>query len=351
MKSFPLHAAAAACLRHLPAEAAHNAALWGIRHGLGPRLPPAGDPRLTTTAFGLDFPNPLGLAAGFDKSARAAAQLFGFGFGFVEVGGVTPLPQAGNPRPRLFRLPADQAVINRMGFNNPGAAVVHDRFLRLNAPGIIGVNLAANGDSPEPVADFERLVATFAPVAAFLTLDISCPNTANGRVFLSPAPLADLLARTRAKAPNRTPLLIKLSPDLTDIELHDILDVALDAVRAAAVDGIIVSNTTTARPPGLRSPRAAQKGGLSGAPLFEPSTALLRQVYAYTGGQIPLIGVGGIATPEHAYAKIRAGASLLQLYTALVYSGPGVVSRTLDGLSALLSRDGFSNVADAVGAQ
>ncbi len=347
MKSLPFHDAAAACLRHLPAETAHNAALWGVRHGLGPHHPPAADRRLATTVFGLDFPNPLGLAAGFDKSARAAANLFGFGFGFIEVGGVTPRPQIGNPRPRLFRLPADHAVINRMGLNNPGAAVVHDRLSRLTNPGIIGVNLAANGDSAEPAADFEHLAAVFAPVAAFLTLDISCPNTANGRVFLSPAPLADLLTRTRAKTPGGTPILIKLSPDLTDDELHAILDVAL----AAAVDGIIISNTTTARPPGLRSPRATQNGGLSGAPLFDSSTALLRQVSTYTGGQIPLIGVGGIATAEHAYAKIRAGASLLQLYTALVYHGPSVVGRILEGLSALLRRDGFNNVADAVGAQ
>lgn len=348
MKSLPIHDAAAACLRHLPAEVAHNAALWGLRHGLGPHQSPAGSPSLAIRAFGLDFPNPIGLAAGFDKSARAAAQLFGFGFGFVEIGGVTPRPQSGNHRPRLFRLPSDQAVINRMGFNNDGAAIVRDRLALLTDPGIIGVNLAANGDSAEPIADFEHLVATFAPVAAFLTLDISCPNTANGRVFLSPAPLADLLARARAQLPKPgTPILIKLAPDLTDAELHAILDVAL----AARVDGIIVSNTTTARPATLQSRHAGETGGLSGAPLFARSTELLRQVHAHTAGQPPLIGVGGIATADQAYAKIRAGASLLQLYTALVYNGPGLIGRLLNDLAALLRRDGFKCVADAVGAQ
>lgn len=348
MKSLLVHDAAAACLRLLPPEAAHNAALWGLRHGFGPRQSTVGDPSLKTQVFGLDFPNPLGLAAGFDKSARAAAQLFGFGFGFVEIGGVTPRPQSGNPRPRLFRLPSDQAVINRMGFNNDGAAIVRDRLARLAGPGIIGVNLAANGDSAEPVADFEHLVAAFAPVAGFLTLDISCPNTANGRVFLSPAPLADLLARARAQVPDPgTPILIKLAPDLTGAELRAILDVAL----AAPVDAIIVSNTTTARPSTLRSRHAGEAGGLSGQPLFAPSTQLLAQVYAHTGGQVPLIGVGGITTAAQAYAKIRAGASLLQLYTALVYNGPSIVGRLLDGIAAHLRRDGFRCVADAVGTQ
>ena len=341
-----LHDAVAAALRRLPPETAHNAALWGLRHGLGPRATADPDPILKTRVFGRDFPNPLGLAAGFDKSARATAHLFGFGFGFVEIGGVTPRPQPGNPRPRLFRLPADRAVINRMGFNNDGAAAVAARLAE-PPPGLLGVNLAANADSPDPAADFETLAATFAPLAAFLTLDISCPNTTNGRLFLSPGPLADLLARVRQQLPADPPaILIKLAPDLDDTGLDPILDTAI----AAPVDGIIVCNTTVDRPTGLHGPAVRERGGLSGQPLFAPSTALLRRVYAYTGGAVPLIGVGGIASADQAYEKIRAGASLLQLYTALVYQGPSIIGRIQRGLADRLRRDGFATVADAVGA-
>ena len=340
-----LHDAAAAALRRLPPETAHNAALWGLRHGFGPRATASPDPILATRVFGRDFPNPLGLAAGFDKNARAANRLFGLGFGFVEVGGVTPRPQPGNPRPRLFRLPEDHAIINRMGFNNDGAAAIAAR-LAAPPPGILGVNLAANADSPDPTADFESLTTTFAPLAAFLTLDISCPNTANGRVFLSPGPLADLLARVRARLPDNPPaVLVKLAPDLEPGQLEPILDTAL----AASVDGIIVCNTTITRPPDLKSAAVRERGGLSGQPLFAPSTDLLRRTYAYTHGAVPLVGVGGIASAEQAYEKIRAGASLLQLYTALVYHGPGIVGRIQRGLADLLRRDGRQTITDAIG--
>lgn len=341
-----LHDAVAACLRRLPAETAHNIALWGLSRGLGPRATMSPDPILATRAFGRDFANPIGLAAGFDKNARAAYQLFGMGFGFVEIGGVTPKPQAGNPKPRLFRLPADAAVINRMGFNNDGAATVSAR-LGTDPPGIVGVNLAANADSDDPAADFETLAAIFAPVTAFLTLDISCPNTANGRVFLSPKPLADLLTRVRACLPAAAPaLLIKLAPDLEPGQLEPILDTAM----AANVDGVIVCNTTVSRPDGLQSTAVRERGGLSGQPLFAPSTELLKRTYAYTRGTVPLIGVGGVASAEQAYAKIRAGASLVQLYTALVYHGPSIIGRIQHGLADLLRRDGFKSVGDAVGA-
>lgn len=343
-----------ALLRRLPAEAAHGLALGALAHGFGPHRPPIADPRLQSVFCGRTIPVPIGVSAGFDKNARAIGGVFSLGTGFVEVGGVTPKPQAGNPKPRLFRLSADRAAINRMGFNNDGLDAVAARleaWRRNPACDLpVGVNLAANGDSAEPAADFEALVARLAPLADFLTVDISCPNSANGQVFLDPDRLRDLLARlnaTRATAAGEKPaMLVKLAPD-TDTAT---LDTLLEIIMAAGVDGITVANTTVARPNELRSPEKSERGGLSGRPLFAPSTEMLRHVYRRTGGTLPLVGVGGIGSGADAYAKVRAGASLLQLYTALIYEGPGLIRRICRDLSALLARDGFASIADAVGA-
>jgi dihydroorotate dehydrogenase len=343
-----------ALLRRLPAETAHGIALGALARGIGPHYRLPDDPRLATRFCGRPIPMPIGISAGFDKSAVAIGGVFALGTGFVEVGGVTPRPQAGNPRPRLFRLAADAAAINRMGFNNDGLDAVAARLAawRRNPTSDlpVGVNLAANADSDAPAGDFETLVRRLAPLADFLTVDISCPNTANGQVFLDPDRLRDLLARLNAVrtevAAGRTSMLVKLAPDIET----DPLDTLLDIIVAAGVDGITVSNTTIARPADLRSPESGERGGLSGRPLFARSTEMLRHVYRRTGGAVPLVGVGGIASGTDAYAKIRAGASVVQLYTALIFAGPGLIGRIGRDLSALLARDGFESVADAVGA-
>ncbi len=343
-----------ALLRCLPPETAHTLALGALARGIGPHRQPADDPRLQTEFFGRAIPVPVGVSAGFDKNAVAIAGVFGLGTGFVEVGGVTPRPQAGNPRPRLFRLAADRAAINRMGFNNDGLDAVSRRLTawrqRPMTPLPVGVNLAANADSADPARDFETLARTLTPLADFLTVDISCPNTENGQVFLDPDRLRDLLARLnaiRAEAHGASAsMLVKLAPDIEDPALDRLLDI----IVAAGVDGITVSNTTTARPASLKSPDQTQRGGLSGRPLFERSTEMLRHVYRQTGGAVPLIGVGGIGSGADAYAKIRAGASAVQLYTALIFEGPGLIGRICTELSTLLARDGFAKVADAVGA-
>ncbi len=350
-----IHDTAAALLRLLPPESAHRAALWALSHGLGPRQARTDDPILASTVWQRSFPNPIGIAAGFDKNARAIAGLLHLGVGFVEVGGVTPRAQPGNPTPRLFRLPGDRAVINRMGFNNDGLDAIQPRLQRAMASAgrVVGINLAANADTADPADDFALLVERLAPHADFLTVDISCPNTANGRIFLSPGPLGDLLARlmavrsaaTPARTPP-TPMFAKLSPDIDDSALAAVVA----TLSAAAIDGIVVCNTTTARPEDLRDHHRGQRGGLSGRPLFTPSTELLRRVYRLTQGTIPLIGVGGVASGADAYAKIRAGASLVQLYTALVYAGPSLIGRLKRDLAARLRADGFGNLAAAVGA-
>ena len=349
-----IHDAAAALLRQLPPERAHRAVLWGLSHGLGPRQSGADDPILASNLWQRSFANPIGLAAGFDKNAGALRGLMQLGLGFVEVGGVTPKPQRGNPRPRLFRLPGDRAVINRMGFNNDGLDVIHRRLQQRQAAAdqILGINLAANTDTHDPIADFALLVRTLAPLAGFLTIDISCPNTANGQMFLSPAPLRDLLDRLqderRAVTPGQSapPMLAKLAPDIDD----DALAPIIATLEAANIDGIIVCNSTTARPGDLTDANKGERGGLSGKPLFKRSTELLRRVYGLTGGKIPLIGVGGIASGADAYAKIRAGASLVQLYTALVYAGPSLIVKIKRDLATLLQRDGFPTLTAAIGA-
>ena len=334
-------------LHRLDPETAHELTLRALELGLVPPQPRDDDPILATTLFGRALTNPVGLAAGFDKNGRVYERMAAQGFGFVEVGGVTPLPQAGNPRPRVFRLPADAAVINRMGFPGEGADALEARLRRKGRGGIgaLGINLASNADSADPAADFVGLAQRFAPYADFLTLDVSCPNTANGQVFLDPARLADLLARLAAivwDGPGPT-LIAKLSPDIDEPLLERLVAVLL----GGAIAGIVVSNTTRARPATLHGAAAAEAGGLSGRPLFAASTGMLRRVRALTGGRVPLIGVGGVASGADAYAKIRAGASAVQLYTGLIYGGTALVTRIKRELAALVRRDGFASVADA----
>jgi dihydroorotate dehydrogenase len=335
-------------IRSLDPETAHRLTLWALsRPGL-PRLlrAEADDPILATSVFGRRFASPVGIAAGFDKDAVAAGALMRLGFGFVEVGTVTPSPQAGNPRPRLFRLPEDRAVINRMGFNNAGLPALLDRVKALPArPAPLVINIGANKDSADRIADYAAGLEAVAPVADLVTVNVSSPNTPGLRGLQDRAALEALLARLAA-VPAQPPLLLKIAPDLDDAALEDVAAVA----AAAGIAGIIVSNTTVTRPPGLRSRHRAEPGGLSGRPLFALSTERLRRLHRLAGGRIPLIGVGGIDSGEAAYAKIRAGASLVQLYTALVYHGPGLVGRIKRELAACLRRDGFAGVAEAVGA-
>ncbi|HEX4303013.1 MAG TPA: quinone-dependent dihydroorotate dehydrogenase [Rhizomicrobium sp.] len=348
--------AATAFLRFFPAETAHRATIV-LTKSCGPLLPTAAadDPRLAVTAFGLSFPNPVGLAAGFDKNADVPAQMARFGFGFVECGTVTPRPQAGNPRPRLFRLAQDRAVINRMGFNNDGVDVVAVRLSAYNrravaaspAPcGIVGINIGANKDSVDRVADYRMAFRRLGPLADYVTVNVSSPNTPGLRGLQNKDELTALLAAVieeRSRHKLRTPLLLKIAPDLDDNALDDIAAVA----DASGIEGLIVSNTTIARPLTLKSPLAKEQGGLSGAPLLEPSTRILREMRART--KLTLIGVGGIASGADAYAKLRAGATLVQLYSALAYEGPDLVTRIKRELLACLARDGFATLKDAVG--
>lgn len=334
-------------LRRLDPETAHRLAIKALKAGLAGRATAPDDRRLAVRAFGRDFPNPVGLAAGFDKNAEAMDALLGLGFGFVEVGGVTPRPQPGNPRPRVFRLPEDDAVINRMGFNNDGLEAVAARLKarRTTGPGLLAVNLGKNKDTEDAASDYEKGATAFAPLADLLVINVSSPNTPGLRALQGKEPLVEIIRRTRARC-GTTPLLLKIAPDLTAEDEVDICAVA----RAEGLDGLVVSNTTLARPDRLRGAARRETGGLSGKPLFQPSTALLRRVYARTEGAIPLVGVGGIDCGADAYAKIRAGATLVQLYTALIYHGPGLVRRIKAELLACLDRDGFASVAEAVGA-
>jgi dihydroorotate dehydrogenase len=327
-------------LHALDPEDAHELTLRALEMRVVPRQPRDDDPTLATTLFGRAIPNPIGLAAGFDKNARVYDRMAAQGFGFVEVGGVTPLPQRGNPRPRVFRLPEDGAVINRMGFPNEGADVMEARLREKGRPdGIaLGINLASNADSSDPAEDFVALVQRFAPYADYLTLDVSCPNTANGQVFLDPGRLADLLARLAGvQWPARRPALVaKLSPDVDDALLQRLVK----TLAVGGIDGIVVANTTRGWRDGLRSRHANESGGLSGAPLLAPATAMLARVRDLTSGEVPLIGVGGIASGADAYAKLRAGATAVQLYTGLIYGGTALVTRIKRELAALIRRDG-----------
>jgi dihydroorotate dehydrogenase len=337
----------------LPPEAAHRLTIRALRAGLAPRRREVDDPLLRTRVWGLEFPNPIGLSAGFDKDAEVYAALLRFGFGFVEVGSITPQPQAGNPKPRVFRLPEDGAVINRLGFNSAGlaAAVTNLRRRRSDRAGIVGINLGKNRDSADAAADYAAGTTTLAPLGDYLVINVSSPNTPGLRALQESTALRELLTcvqtARRAAAPDRPPpLLLKIAPDLAPADARDVAEVAL----TGGVDGLVVGNTTTGRPADLRSLHAEESGGLSGRPLFALSTELLREVYRLTEGRLPLIGVGGIASGADAYTKIRAGASLVQLYTALIYHGPGLVGRIKRDLAACLRADGFATVAAAVGA-
>ncbi len=336
-----------AALHRLDPETAHGLSIRALRAGLVPLPGPVSTARLRTRIAGLDLPNPLGLAAGYDKNAEAIAPLLRAGFGFVEVGAATPRPQPGNPRPRLFRLSADRAAINRFGFNNDGAETIAARLAARPASGVVGLNLGANKDSPDRAADYAAVLARCGPHVDFATVNVSSPNTEKLRDLQGTEALAALLGgvmETRAALDRPIPVFLKIAPDLTEAELDGIAGVA----TAAGLDGIIATNTTLSRN-GLTDPQRDETGGLSGRPLFERSTRVLARLSALTDGAMPLIGVGGISSAGDAYAKIRAGASAVQLYTALVYEGISVVPRILRDLDALLERDGFARLADAVG--
>jgi dihydroorotate dehydrogenase len=301
-------------------------------------------PSLPVTVAGLAFPSPLGLAAGADKDGRAIAGFFGLGFGSVEIGTLTPLPQPGNPKPRLFRLAEDRAVINRMGFNNGGLTAALPRARAAKRTGMLGINVGANKDATDRIADYEAGVAAAAPVADYVTINISSPNTPGLRDLQHGPALADLLARTAA-ARGTTPLFLKVAPDQEPAQIDEIAKAAIDA----GIDALIVGNTTVSRP-ALQSRNAGEQGGLSGAPLASLAALRLADFRRATGGQIALIAAGGVDSGAEAYARLRAGASLVQLYTGLVYGGPGLPSRILRDLAALLKRDGLTTVAEAIGA-
>jgi dihydroorotate dehydrogenase len=340
-------------LRWFDPEDAHRLAIQGLRLLPSVRSQPDDD-KLAVRAFGLNFPNPIGMSAGFDKNAEVPDALLRLGFGFVEIGTVTPKPQAGNPRPRLFRLERDEGVINRLGFNNDGAEAVLRRLAaRAHLSGIVGVNIGANKDSADRVADYVALIETFAPVASYFTINVSSPNTPGLRNLQQSAALDDLLARAidarervRRNAGD-SPVLLKIAPDLSLTELDDVVQIA----RSRRVDGMIVANTTIARPSSLREAgRAKEQGGLSGRPLFRLSTRMVAETYVRAEGAFPLIGVGGIDNGGAALTKIRAGASLIQLYSSLVYKGLGLVDEIKNDLASTLLRTGRDTLSEIVGA-
>ena len=335
----------------LSPERAHELTLRALEAGIYPPAPGPDDPRLTIELWGLRFANPLGIAAGFDKDARVSQAVLAMGFGYTEIGTVTPHPQAGNPRPRVFRLRGDRAIINRLGFNSAGHAVVHARLRRRAASGIVGVNVGANRDAADRVADYVEGIRCFSDVATYLTVNVSSPNTPHLRDLQAPALLDELLKRVLqareevvAAGKPRRPIVVKLAPDIAAADLPAIVEVVL----ARRLDGIAVGNTTLART-GLADAARGETGGLSGRPLFYRSTVLLARAHQLCRGAIPLIGIGGIDSGETAIAKIEAGATLLQLYTGLVYEGPGLVARLKRELVAYLARAGQARIADVVG--
>ncbi|WP_421999707.1 quinone-dependent dihydroorotate dehydrogenase [Roseovarius mucosus] len=335
-------------LHRVDPERAHGLALRALQLGLVPAPGAYTSARLRTNLAGLRLPNPVGLAAGFDKNAEALAPLARAGFGFIEVGAVTPRAQPGNPRPRLFRLSEDRAVINRFGFNNAGMEAAAARLAARPRDAVIGLNLGANKDSADRAEDFARVLAHCGAHLDFATVNVSSPNTEKLRELQGAEALMGLLKgvmEARDWLPQPIPIFLKIAPDLSDAELSEIADVA----RASGLNGIIATNTTLGRE-GLMSAAKGEAGGLSGQPLFEKSTRVLARLSQLTGGEMPLIGVGGIASAEQAYAKIRAGASAVQLYSALVYQGMSLVAEIARGLERLLQRDGFGSVAEAVGA-
>ena len=340
-------------LLRMDAETAHGIALKLMRLGVVPRVyaPEADAAILATNVWGQNLSNPLGIAAGFDKNGEVPKQLLALGFGFAEVGGVTLRPQPGNLRPRLFRLSDDRAVINRMGFNNAGVDELAGRLEGYTLRrGPVGVNIGLNKDSQTPPHDYAEVTRRITPYADFLVANVSSPNTPGLRALQDVGPLQKIVVAMRAardESPGgRPPLLLKVSPDLADDDITEITELAL----AEGVDGLVISNTMVSRPAGLVSDRRTETGGLSGRPLFDLSTRLLARVYKASGGTLPLIGVGGVASGSDAYAKIRAGASLVQLYTALVYAGPALIQHIKTDLAALLRQDGYDSVDAAVGA-
>jgi dihydroorotate dehydrogenase len=347
-----VHDLATRALHGLDPETAHRAAIEGLALGLGPRARADRWPNLRTTLAGLALPNCLGLAAGFDKNAEAPTALLAAGFGFVEIGTVTPRPQAGNPRPRLFRLSEDRGVINRMGFNNDGLDAVRARLARRRSGGIVGANVGANKDSADRVGDYVAGLNALWPHCAYVTANISSPNTPGLRGLQERGALEELLGRLHeARAPlarehGQRPLFLKVAPDLDLTAVRDIAELAL----RWKLDALIVSNTTISRPESLRSAAKGETGGLSGRPLFALSTDVLRQFAEALGGRLPLIGAGGVEDGATALAKLRAGASAIQFYSALAFEGPGLVARIARDLAARLKAEGFASVADAVGA-
>ncbi len=329
----------------LEAERAHGLTIAGLKTvPMGPA--PKSDPVLATTVAGLDFVNPIGMAPGFDKNGEVPDALIRMGFGYAEVGTLTPLAQAGNPKPRIFRLIEDKAVINRLGFNNRGQEDALPRLKRMRArmgKGVLGINIGANKDSSDRIADYVTGAKNMAPLADYLTVNISSPNTPGLRALQDKGALAELLAAVmEAMGKSKTPVFLKVAPDLEPADIDDIVEVA------QKIAALIISNTTITRP-GLRSANQSETGGLSGAPLKDLALQRLKDFRKASGGQIPLIGVGGIATAEDAYQRIRAGASLVQLYTAMIYEGPTIAASISCQLAKLLKNDGFASVAEAVG--
>jgi dihydroorotate dehydrogenase len=336
-------------LLKLDPEIAHGLSLKALETGLARKRPSPVDPRLAVRKAGLEFPNPLGMAAGYDKNAEAADALLGLGFGFAEVGTLTPRPQSGNPKPRIFRLLEDRGVINRLGFNNEGHAAALKRLAaRQGRPGIVGVNIGANKDSEDRIGDYVSGVRSFAPLASYLTVNISSPNTPGLRNLQSGDALTELLARviaSRDESPDSeekpVPIFLKIAPDLLEAEITEIAEAAL----RHKVDGVIVSNTTLARA-GLKSPNRNEAGGLSGRPLFERSTAVLARMRRAVGPDMVLVGAGGVETAETALEKIRAGADLVQLYTGMIYAGPGLPAQIVAGMSRFAADNGLASISE-----
>jgi dihydroorotate dehydrogenase len=339
----------------LDAELAHHLGINAVKHGLSPYYENNTIPSLHTNICGLNFPNPVGLAAGLDKQAEAITGMFGFGFGSIELGSITPHPQPGNPKPRLFRIEKAEAIINRFGFNSDGFEVCRSRIAayrtkNTNKPpqGILGINIGKNKDSTDATPDYTAGISTFAPYADYLTINISSPNTPGLRDLQGREAMNSLLHQVmsaRNNATRKPPVFVKIAPDLDESQMHDIAETAL----FSGIDGLIIGNTTLTRPGNIPPQLANKAGGLSGKPLFELSTKILARMYRLTNGKIPLIGCGGIASGTDAYTKICAGASLVQLYSALIYQGPSLIPRINRELATLLERDGFTSVAQAVG--
>lgn len=336
----------------LDAELAHHMAIQALKLGLNVRPSKSFDPILRTKLWGLDFPTPIGMAAGFDKNAEVFESLLNLGFGFVETGTVTPLAQPGNDKPRMFRLPEDHGVINRLGFNNLGLPPYVENFrkwLNRGGAGIVGANIGKNKNTEDGIVDFVTGVSALSDYASYLVINVSSPNTPGLRDLQGRDDLLALLTavmRARSDSPKNPPLLVKIAPDLSDEDKQDIVDVAFET----GIDGIVVSNTTIDRPETLQNKNKSETGGLSGEPLFEMSTQMLRDMYRLTEGKIPLIGVGGVSNGEQAYTKIKAGASLVQLYSAMIYRGPGIALAVAKELANLLRDDGYENVSEAIGA-